>query len=123
MLMNGRSPPFEDERVRQALNYAGAELTPRHQDCRLARNGALGAPLLLCASAQARESGSATARSAGEPDVFGEPASGVRDKFEQAAVGVAEVHARSLPARTVARHGAKLDLHAAGGQVVDRPFD
>jgi predicted nuclease with RNAse H fold len=44
--------------------------------------------------------------------VLGEPASGVRDEFEQAAVGVAEVHARTLAARTVAPHRAKLDLES-----------
>lgn len=49
--------------------------------------------------------------------------SGVRDEFEQAAVGVAEVHARSLAARTDAPHRATLDLHAVGAQMVDRAFD
>jgi hypothetical protein len=60
------------------------------------------------------------ARSAGRA---GEPASGVRDEFEQAAVGVAEVHACSFAARTLAAHRPEFDLHAVGPQVVDRAFD
>src|SRR5215218_562701 len=54
---------------------------------------------------------------------IGEPASGERDEFEQAAVGVAEVHARSLAVRTLAAHRPELDLHAVGPQVIDRALD
>src|SRR5215204_4318079 len=69
------------------------------------------------------EAEAATARSADESEVLSKPASGIRDEFEQVAVGAAGVHARSLAARTVAPHRAKLDLHAVGAQVVDRAFD
>src|SRR5919204_2538062 len=52
-----------------------------------------------------------------------ERASLVRDEFEQAAVGVAEVDARSLAACTLSSHGAELDVHALSAEVVDRALD
>jgi hypothetical protein len=70
-----------------------------------------------------RESGSGSSAFPDAHDLPRELDSGVRDEFEQAAVGVAEVDARPLAARAAAPHRAEPDLYAVAAQVVNRAFD